>query len=103
MDRLIKIQIIVAYKDFQDILTLEVPLGITLEKLLNDDELLIHFSSNDISRAKIGLWGELIGLDYILKDGDRLEILRPLKNNPKDLRRKLADIGEHMGIVKNDC
>jgi putative ubiquitin-RnfH superfamily antitoxin RatB of RatAB toxin-antitoxin module len=45
----------------------------------------------DIDRnAKLGIFGQQIGADAVLSDGDRVEIYRPLQIDPKDARRKRA-------------
>lgn len=37
-----------------------------------------------------GIFGKKVEADYVLKAGDRVEIYRPLTNDPKDKRRKRA-------------
>ena len=39
---------------------------------------------------RIGVWGRPAGLDAKLRDGDRVEIYRPLTADPKEVRRKRA-------------
>ena len=34
-----------------------------------------------------GVWGEKVALEHLLKDGDRVEIYRALKVDPKEARR----------------
>jgi putative ubiquitin-RnfH superfamily antitoxin RatB of RatAB toxin-antitoxin module len=46
---------------------------------------------------KLGVFGELAGEHYMLEDGDRLEIYRPLISDPKEARRRLAREGKVMG------
>ena len=36
------------------------------------------------------VWGEEVPSSYVLKDGDRLELLRPLPIQPMEARRKKA-------------
>ncbi len=36
----------------------------------------------------LGLWGRKTGLDQVLRDGDRLEVHRPLQVDPKVARRE---------------
>jgi putative ubiquitin-RnfH superfamily antitoxin RatB of RatAB toxin-antitoxin module len=36
----------------------------------------------------IGIWGRLVALDSSLQDGDRIELYRPLKVDPKVARRE---------------
>lgn len=39
----------------------------------------------------VGIFGLKMSLDKVLADGDRIEIYRPLRMNPKDIRRKRAE------------
>ena len=36
------------------------------------------------------VFGERVGSEYVLLEGDRLELLRPLQADPKDARRRRA-------------
>ena len=38
-----------------------------------------------------GVWGEKVESDYVLQDGDRLELLRPLVESPMAARRRKAN------------
>jgi putative ubiquitin-RnfH superfamily antitoxin RatB of RatAB toxin-antitoxin module len=38
----------------------------------------------------VGIFAKKVGLDTVLKDGDRVEIYRPLVCDPKEKRRHLA-------------
>ncbi len=40
--------------------------------------------------ADVGIFGELCGRDAVPRDGDRIEIYRPLKADPKESRRERA-------------
>lgn len=40
--------------------------------------------------APLGVYAERVTDDYVVKDGDRVEIYRPLQQDPMDLRRKRA-------------
>lgn len=44
----------------------------------------------DISTQSIGIWGRVAALDGLLGEGDRVEIYRPLRLNPKEARRRRA-------------
>ncbi|MHC8441480.1 MAG: RnfH family protein [Candidatus Eutrophobiaceae bacterium] len=44
----------------------------------------------DLAVNCVGIHGRLCDLDGILKPGDRVEIYRPLKADPKELRRRRA-------------
>jgi len=44
----------------------------------------------DIATAPLGVFGEHVTDDAVLQDGDRVEIYRPLQQDPKELRRRRA-------------
>ena len=56
--------------------------ALEVAKKLNGFE---SIGSNNIS---FGIYGSEVTLDEVLRDGDRLEIYRPLQCDPKELRRK---------------
>ena len=45
----------------------------------------------------LGLFGKKITHDHLLQSGDRIEICRPLINDPRDMRRKFIASGRVMG------
>ena len=55
------------------------------------------FPEEDFSDYQVGIWGKLVKRSYSLKDGDRLEIYRPLLIDPREARRELAADGRSMG------
>jgi putative ubiquitin-RnfH superfamily antitoxin RatB of RatAB toxin-antitoxin module len=44
----------------------------------------------DISTQAVGIWGRTVALDAPLAEGDRVEIYRPLRMDPKEARRRRA-------------
>ena len=48
------------------------------------------FCGIDLAGAAVGIFGKVAHRDQPLKDGDRLEIYRPLAEEPKLARRKRA-------------
>jgi putative ubiquitin-RnfH superfamily antitoxin RatB of RatAB toxin-antitoxin module len=48
------------------------------------------FSGVDLENSALGIFGRVVGRDHPLKDGDRIEILRPLTADPKSARRARA-------------
>ena len=45
----------------------------------------------------LGLFGDGIGHRHVLRDGDRVEICRPLSLDPREMRRRAVAAGRHMG------
>lgn len=43
-----------------------------------------------MTEAGAGVWGRRVEMDFVLRDGDRVEIYRPLTADPKEARRQRA-------------
>lgn len=56
----------------------------------------------DVQTLNLGIYSQKISLDHLLSDGDRVEIYRPLKADPKEVRRQLALMGKTMGKAGNE-
>jgi putative ubiquitin-RnfH superfamily antitoxin RatB of RatAB toxin-antitoxin module len=48
------------------------------------------FSGVDLDNSAVGIFGRVVQADHPLKDGDRIEIYRPLTADPKTARRARA-------------
>lgn len=76
----------------QLLLSIELRPGATVHDaivLSNIADLMPDLHVND---ADVGVWSKPCSLDTPLKDGDRVEIYRPLIMDPKDARRKRAKL-----------
>lgn len=51
----------------------------------------------ELAQYQIGVFSQKVSLDYLLEEGDRVEIYRPLTADPKEVRRQLALMGKTMG------
>jgi putative ubiquitin-RnfH superfamily antitoxin RatB of RatAB toxin-antitoxin module len=83
-------QIGVAYAepDQQVWLKLEVPQGSTLLEALNRSGILSRFPQVDLKRQKVGIFGKFAKLDTPLRNGDRVEIYRPITVDPTKVKRR---------------
>lgn len=66
---------------------LEVADGATVMDVLRASELPARFP--DLARAEVvlGIWGKKVGPEQLVQAGDRVEIYRPLRVDPKVARR----------------
>lgn len=48
------------------------------------------FDHFEVDPRRVGIFGKKVGLDQVLRDGDRVEIYRPLLADPKEVRRQRA-------------
>lgn len=68
--------------------SIEVPTGSTVAEALTLSGWRTRFALDDGHDVVFGIWGRAAGLGAVLRDGDRLEVLRPLKVDPKVARRE---------------
>ena len=65
--------------------TLVLPLTSTVQDALNLANLAEFTADSDY---QLGIWGKKTILRHVMQDGDRLELYRPLKVDPKVARRE---------------
>lgn len=73
---------------------LRLPAGSTVGDAIRACGLLALCPEIDMTRNRVGIFGRLVQLDSPLRDGDRVEIYRPLTAEPKDMRRRRAASGK---------
>lgn len=67
---------------------LKVPAGTTLFEAVQRSGLLQRFPEIDPALPRLGVHGRLREPQATVADGDRVEIYRPLRADPKDARRQ---------------
>ena len=92
----ITIEIAYALPDKQNILTLEVADGTTIEQAIQASGIVEKYPDIDLSKQKVGVFGKLKKLNQPLRAGDRVEIYRPLIADPKEVRKQRAAEGKRM-------
>lgn len=83
-----KISIAYAEQSKQYWKELEVEDGITVEEALRKSDLLERFPDIDLESQKIGIFGKSAKLNGVLKDGDRVEVYRPITADPETIDRR---------------
>ena len=92
----IHVEIAYARPDVQVIIPIDVELGTTLEEAVKLSGILKRFPEIDLSRNKVGVFGKLQKPLAELREGDRVEIYRPLIADPKEVRKQRAAQGKKM-------
>ena len=64
--------------------------GSTLQQAIVCSGILEQCPEIDLASSRVGIYGKLQGLDTVLRAGDRVEIYRSLRVDPKEARRKRA-------------
>ena len=86
----IRVEIVYAEPQRAVIKTLSLPRGASLADALLLAAQEPNFNSIDFANAALGIHGQPARRDQLLSDGDRIEIYRPLKEDPKAARRQRA-------------
>lgn len=94
----IPVEVAYALPHKQKIVALLVEPGTTALQAVQRSGITTFFPELDINQAALGLFGQTLGTKglaeanvYELQSGDRVEIYRPLKADPKEARRKRAE------------
>jgi uncharacterized protein len=84
----LRVEVVYALARETDAVTVRLPSGATAADALRASGLLDKHQG--IAQAKIGIYGKIVAADTRLADGDRVEIYRPLRLDPKEARRRRA-------------
>lgn len=74
----------------QEVIEASVRPGATVEQVIRASGMLARFPEIDLTRQRVGIFGEIARLEDAVHNGDRVEIYRPLLADPKEARRKRA-------------
>lgn len=92
----IAIEVACAEADRQTVLPIEVPAGCTAGEAIERSGILALHPSINGAACGVGIFGREVRRDRVLAAGDRVEVLRPLVEDPKERRRRLAREGRSM-------
>lgn len=87
---LMKIELLYALPEEQDLLSLSVEPSTTVEQAILASGILQRYPEIDLTKNPVGIFSKLVDLQHKLRDGDRIEIYRPLIIDPKEARRLRA-------------
>ena len=91
---LLRIEVAYALREEQVLLELEMAEGTTARQAVERSGILRRFPEINLARAGLGIFGSVVSPDTPLRDGDRVEIYRPLIAEPKQGRRERAQQGQ---------
>jgi putative ubiquitin-RnfH superfamily antitoxin RatB of RatAB toxin-antitoxin module len=66
---------------------LRLPEGSTLADALRASGIESSIPAHELTALAAGVWGRVADADTLLRQGDRVELYRPLKVDPKEARR----------------
>lgn len=84
-------EVAVAWPELQVLIPVTLPIGATIEDAIERSGIRQRFPDLEIEPQRLGVFGSLRKSDDPVRDGDRVEIYRPLKIDPKVARRLAAE------------
>ena len=88
-----RVEVAYAAPSRQEVIEVAVSPGATVEQAIRESGLLERFPEIDLASQRVGVFGERVQLHDPVRDGDRVEIYRPLIADPKQARRERAARG----------
>jgi putative ubiquitin-RnfH superfamily antitoxin RatB of RatAB toxin-antitoxin module len=90
--KLISVQVVFATPESQVIMDLVLKEGASIAEAIFTSGICARYPEIDPDTLQAGVWGKIRSRDYTLREGDRVEIYRELKADPKDARRSRASV-----------
>ena len=87
---MLEIEIVYGLADRQVLKNMTVAEGTTVREAALQSGLEVEFPELDLQQAPLGIFGKVVKSETVLRDGDRIEVYRPLLIDPKEARRKRA-------------
>ncbi|VVE48479.1 RnfH family protein [Pandoraea capi] len=91
MSNEVTVEVCYALPGEQTIIPLALPVGATMRDAIERSGVLQRFPELDIARMKAGVFGKVRALDAAVDAGDRIEIYRGLKADPKLARQRRVE------------
>lgn len=80
--------------------TLELPIGTTVQQALAKLDNKLFPTDMQVCVTQLAVFGQLTKPNEVLHDRDRIEILKPLLLDPKDIRRQRAELNPYKKLKK---
>ncbi len=89
-DERISVEVAYALPHKQKIVAVQLAPGTTARDAVRQSGIAREFPGLDVETADLGLYGKAVKPEYVVAAGDRIEVYRPLKDDPKEARRARA-------------
>ena len=87
-----RVEVVFALPERQVLLTVNLADGATVADALEASRIARQFPGEGLDTLQTGLWGQPVDRDRPVKDGDRVELFRPLEMDPREARRLKAGV-----------
>lgn len=89
---MIRVEVVYARPDRQILRTVALEPGATVRMAVVRSGIPTECPEVDPGRSAVGIYGRSVAPDALVEDGDRVEIYRPLRVDPKEARRLRAAV-----------
>ena len=86
----IRVEVVYATPDRQQLVELELGEGATVAEAIEASGLAELFGDFEVDPSRLGIFSRKVGPDHVLRNGDRVEVYRPLLIEPREARRQRA-------------
>ena len=87
------VEVVLATPEQQVLLVVMVDEGATAAEAIAASGIAARFPDFAVDEMRVGIWGKPVARDNAVRDGDRVELYRPLVVDPREARRKRALAG----------
>ena len=85
-----RVEIVFALPDRQELRSLDVEEGASVADVIRRSGIVRQFPAAGLEGLQAGIWGRPVDRAHVVRDGDRVELYRPLDIDPKEARRLKA-------------
>ena len=96
-NNMLNIEVVYGTPERQKLLSCSVPVGITVADAIESSGIRRYFPEIDLEQNAVGIWNRVCKLTDQPRNGDRIEIYRPLIADPKEIRRRRAERAKEDG------
>ncbi len=89
----IEVELVWAGERDQTLIPLKLCSGDTVADAIDSSGILARFPEIELGKNRLGIHGRLVEIDHVLQAGDRIEIYRGLKVDPRVSRKRRARRG----------
>ncbi len=97
MSNAINIEVVYGLPEKQSLLSVKVAPDSTVLQAIEASGIQKIYTDINLNENKVGVWNRTCKLSDILREGDRVEIYRPMIADPKEVRKRRAEKAKDEG------
>ena len=87
-----QVEVVFALAEKQVLRAVELPEGATVAEVIEASDIAQQFPGTNLRELQAGVWGKPVEGSCVVRDGDRVELYRPLEIEPREARRLKARV-----------